>query len=136
MQATTPPAPVTRRKTGRPGSRDFASGVHEELRRPARIVREALHVEALTIGAPAAAKIDRVHRKTFGHELLGDPKRVVAAMGVEAGNDGDDASRLPFRAPRPDEYFEATRTVEGFFVHRSCLAQSTIRERDVSLPIP
>jgi hypothetical protein len=88
-----PPALWPSRNRGSPGSRDLGEG-HEGLD-VVEIVRELLDVETLAVGLAAAALVERVHRETIGHELLGRP-RVVSAVGVHAVDDGDDDARLSF----------------------------------------
>ena len=83
----TPPALWPSMNTGRPRSRDLASATDADV---IDVVGELLDVEALAVGLAAAAKIERVDRKPAGGQLLGDPG-VVAAVGVEAGHDHDDA---------------------------------------------
>ena len=55
------------------------------------VVLELLHVKAFALGFASAAQVDGVDRETFGDEPLRDPG-VVAAVRVEAGDDGDDAA--------------------------------------------
>jgi hypothetical protein len=64
--------------------------------------RQVLNIEALAIGHPAAAQIERVHCKPVPHELLGHPS-VVTAVRIETRNDHDDSASLHTGTLRPDQ---------------------------------
>src|SRR5262245_17891209 len=79
------------------------------------VVAELLDEEALALGAPAPPEIDRIHREPAGRQLIGDP-RVVAAVGVEAGNNRDDGTDAGLRPPRSNEQFVTVGARHPIFV--------------------